>query len=178
MPTKTPKVELNLQELRELADFAAQCAYRVLPGFEQSIPNDPRPRNAIDAAVTFANGGERTQVLRSSAWAAFKAAQEAGVPSAGEAARAAMHAAGAAFLHPLASAQQVKHILGAAAHAARAAELEAGGDQTVGIESCKWAIQHAPASVVAILARYPAAPVGGRRVGELLRHLDHALRHQ
>jgi hypothetical protein len=31
-----------------------------------------------------------------------------------------MYAASAAYLHPLASAHQVKHILGAAAHAARA----------------------------------------------------------
>src|SRR5262249_5500456 len=34
--------------------------------------------------------------------------------------RAAGHAVGAAFLHPLAKATQVKHILGSAAHAARA----------------------------------------------------------
>ena len=37
--------------------------------------------------------------------------------------RAAGHAVGAAFLHPLAKATQVKHILGSAAHAARAFEL-------------------------------------------------------
>jgi hypothetical protein len=40
----------------------------------------------------------------------------------------------AAYLHPLADAHQVKHILGAAAHAARAAELVAGDDRDVGAE--------------------------------------------
>jgi hypothetical protein len=46
--------------------------------------------------------------------------------------RPALAAAGAAFLHPLAKATQVKHILGSAAHAARALELSAGDDPAVG----------------------------------------------
>jgi hypothetical protein len=176
MPTKGEKIEISLQELREVAGYAAACARRVLPIFERYAPDDSRPLNAIDAAVEFANGGPRTAALRSSGWSALKAAKEADVPAAAEAARAAMHAAGAAYLHPLASAQQVKHILGAAAHAARAAELEACDDQSVTIESCNWALQHAPSSLAVILARYPAAPTGGGRVGELMRDLDNALR--
>jgi len=43
---------------------------------------------------------------------AFHEADDAGEAAAGEAARAAMGAASAAFLHPLATAAQVKHILG------------------------------------------------------------------
>jgi len=57
---------------------------------------------------------ERTKVLRDSAWGAQRAAQEArdaGQAAASAAARAALGAAGAAFLHPLAKATQVKHIL-------------------------------------------------------------------
>ena len=45
-------------------------------------------------------------------------ARGAGHLAAAEAARAAMAAAGAGFLHPLAKATQVKHLLGSAAHAA------------------------------------------------------------
>jgi hypothetical protein len=56
-------------------------------------------------------------------------------------ARAADHAA--AYLHPLARSTQVKHILGAAAHAVRAAELAAGGDRSVGAQRIEWACQRA-----------------------------------
>ena len=59
--------------------------------------------------------------------------QTAGQLAASDAARAAVAAAGAAHLHPLAKASQVKHILGAAAHAARAFELAAGDDPAVGV---------------------------------------------
>ncbi|MDR6973926.1 hypothetical protein J2X68_000595 [Streptomyces sp. 3330] len=127
MPTKSDKIELSDQELREIAGYAAECARRTLPIFERSLPADPRPREAVAAADAFAGGGRRTGALRQSAWAAFRAAREAEavLPAAADAARAASHAAAAAYLHPLADAHQVKHILGAAAHAARAEELAA-----------------------------------------------------
>jgi hypothetical protein len=87
-----------------------------------------------------------------------------------------MLAASAAYLHPLANAHQVKHILGAAAHAARAAELLAGGDLDVGADHVAQAGRRARPRVVDVLNRYPAAPPGGGRVVELLRDLDAALR--
>ncbi len=87
-----------------------------------------------------------------------------------------MCAASAAYLHPLADAHQVKHILGAAAHAARAVELMAGDDRAVGAEHIEQALRRATPAVVDVLKRYPAAPPGGGRVGELLRDLDKALR--
>ena len=96
--------------------------------------------------------------------------------AAGNAARAAMCAASAAYSHPLADAHQVKHILGAAAHAARAVELIAGDDRDVGAEHIEHAFRRAIPVVVEVLKRYPAAPPGGGRVGELLRDLDDALR--
>jgi immunity protein 5 of polymorphic toxin system len=85
-------------------------------------PDDRRPRAAIDAAQAFAEGGERTKAMRDNAWAAHRAAQEtrdAGQAAASAAARATGPAVGTAFLHPLAKATQVRHILGSAAHAAR-----------------------------------------------------------
>jgi hypothetical protein len=169
-------IELSIDELREIAGFAAKCAQRVLPIFERLMPDDTRPREAIDAALAFSKDGKRSNRLRAIGLAAFRAAHLANAPAAAEAAQAATQAVGAAFLHPLAKAHQVKHILGAAAYAARAAELDAGNNLSVSIEYCDWAIQHAPAAVTAVLVRYPAAPLGGGRVGELLRELDTALR--
>jgi hypothetical protein len=79
-------------------------------------------------------------------------------------------------LHPLADAHQVKHILGAAAYAARAVELVAGDVRDVGAQRIEQASRRATPTVVDVLGRYPAAPPGGGRVGELLRDLDEALR--
>ncbi|HEV7625942.1 MAG TPA: exonuclease SbcC [Streptomyces sp.] len=176
MPTESDKIELREEELREIAGYAADCARRALSIFEESLPTDTRPRDAIDAADAFAGGGRRTGPLRQSAWAAYKAAREAASPAAVDAARAASHAAAAAYLHPKASAHQVKHILGAAAHAARAEELASGDDQRVTAGTLEWARHHAPAAVTTVLSRLPAAPSGGGRVGEFIRDLDAALR--
>ena len=170
------KVVLTLQDLREVARYAAGSAQLVLEIFERAHPADSRPREAIEAAWAFAAGGARGKALRDAAWAAHKAAREAGSTAAGEAARAAMSAASAAYLHPLADAHQVKHILGAAAYAARAAELDAGDDRGVGAQHLELARQRATAAVVEVLNRFPTAPPGGGRVGELLRDLDAALR--
>jgi hypothetical protein len=167
---------LSLQDLREVTRYAAESAQEVLEIFERAHPADSRPRDAIDAAWTFARGGERGKTLRDAAWAAQKAARDADTAAAGDAARAAMCAASAAYLHPLADAHQVKHILGAAAHAARAAELIAGDNRAVGAAHVEQARRRAAPAVVDVLKRYPAAPPGGGRVGELLRALDGALR--
>ncbi|MEW2175686.1 putative immunity protein [Streptomyces sp. NPDC005406] len=167
---------LSKQDLREVTGYSAESAQEVLQLFESAHPADPRPREAIDAAWRFARGGERGKALRDTGWAAHRAAREAESAIAGDAARAAMCAASAAYLHPLADAHQVKHILGAAAHAARAAELLAGGLRDVGADHIERARRRAAPAVVDVLTRYPAAPPGGGRVGELLRDLDAALR--
>ncbi|MQS10037.1 exonuclease SbcC [Streptomyces sp. IF17] len=176
MVTDADGIELDEDELRAIAGWAAACAERVLALFEQDRPGDPRPREAVDAARAFAAGGRRTNALRRCARAAYKAAGEAGAAVAADAARAASHAAAAAYLHPKASAHQVKHVLGAAAHAARAEELSPGEDTPADGGTLGWARRHAPAAVVAVLGRLPAAPPGGGRPGELIRELDTALR--
>ena len=174
MANRTGGIVLSMQDLREVTRYAVESAQEVLEIFERAHPADSRPRDAIDAAWTFARGGKRGKTLRDTAWTALKAAREA--DTAGDAARAAMCAASAAYLHPLAKATQVKHILGAAAHAARAAELMAGDDRDVGADHIEQARRRATLAVVEVLKRYPAAPPGGGRVGELLRDLDEALR--
>lgn len=170
------EIALSKQDLREVTAFAAACAEVVLAVFEADQPSDSRPREAIGAAWEFARGGERGKSLRDTAWAALKAAKSADTAAAREAARAAMSAAGAAYLHPLAKDTQVKHILGAGAHAARAAELVAGHNPGIGIEHVERAVHRATPVVVEVLKRYPAAPGGGGRVGELMRMLDADLR--
>ena len=176
MADETSAIPLSMHDLREVTGYAAECAQEVLEIFEGAHPDDSRARDAIDCAWTFARGAKRGKTLRDTAWAALRAARDADTAAAGDAARAAMCAASAAYLHPLADAHQVKHILGAAAYAARAAELMAGDDRNVGAEHIEQARRRATPSVVDVLSRYPAAPPGGGRVGELLRELDVALR--
>jgi hypothetical protein len=173
MAGEASEIVLSKQELHEVTAFAARCAEVVLEIFEADQPDDSRPL----AAWEFARGGERGKSLRDTAWAALKAAKSADTAAAREAARAAMSAAGAAYLHALAKATQVKHILGAGAYAARAAELVAGDDRTVGAEHVEQAVHRATPVVVDVLKRFPAAPGGGGRVGELIRMLDADLRH-
>lgn len=175
-----PAFELSLTELREVARYAAGCASAALPIFEAECPGDLRPGTAVDAALDFADGARRTKAIRDAAWAAMRAAQEArdaGRAAASEAARAAVGSASAAYLHPLAKATQVKHILGSAAHAARAFELSAGGDAFLAAADQLARSQAAATAVVIdVLRRYPPAPPGGGRVGELMRRLDASLR--
>jgi hypothetical protein len=170
------EIVLSTPDLREIAGYSAGSAQGVLEIFERAHPADSGPREAIDAAWAFARGGKRGKTLRDVAWAALKAARHADTAAADNAARAAMCAAGAAYLHPLADPHQVKHILGAAAHAARATELVAGDDRDVGADHLGRDLRRATPVVVDVLSRYPAAPPGGGRVGELLRTLDEALR--
>jgi hypothetical protein len=165
-----------MQDLREVTAYAAGCAEEVLEIFESAQPNDSRPRDAINTAWEFARGGKRGKPLRDTAWTALNAAKSAENAAAREAARAAMSAAGAAYLHPLAKASQVKHILGAGAYAARAAELVAGDDPAVGAQHIEQAVERATPGVVDVLERFPPAPPGGGRVGELIRMLDADLR--
>lgn len=179
MTDESTTIELSRSELRAVAGYAVACARPALAIFERGRPDDRRPRSAIDAAQAFAEGAERTKALRDCAWAAQRAAQEArdaGQAAASDAARAAVGAAGAAFLHPLAKATQVKHILGSAAHAARALELSAGGDPAVGADHIAQSRTLAHPVVADVLRCYPVAPAGGGRVGELIRQLDASLR--
>lgn len=176
MTSDSTEIVLSVRDLREVTAFAAGCAEVVLEIFQTDPPDDTRPRAAIEAAWDFARGGRRGKALRGTAWAALRAAKETDDAAAREAAMAAMCAAGAAYLHPLAKATQVKHIVGAGAFAARAAELVTGGDPAVGAAHLDKAAKRATPTVVAVLRRFPPAPDGGGRVGELMRQLDSQLR--
>lgn len=170
------RVDLGLNDCRAVAGYAALCAHSVLPVFEQLYPNDQRLHDAIEAARLFAGGAKRTKDIRDRAWSALRAAGEAaenGEIAASEAARAAVAAAGAAYLHPLAKATQVKHILGSAAHAVRAIELTRPSNAGLHLTTL---IGLATSQVSDVLRRYPSAPSKGGRIGELVREIDAALR--
>lgn len=118
--------ELSMDELRVVARYAAEAAQGVLAVFEDAHPGDGRPRAAIDAAWEFVNGAPRTKLQRVTSMDAHRAAKDAATEPARLAAQAAGDAASAAYLHPIAKAHQVGHILRAAANAARIAEIAAG----------------------------------------------------
>ncbi|MFJ4770294.1 putative immunity protein [Streptomyces uncialis] len=176
MTTVSGDFELTMDELRVVARYAAESAQEVLPVFEEAVPGDPRPRAALDAAWEFVNGARRTRLQRVTSLEAHRAAKEAGTEAAGLAARCAGDAAAAAYLHPIARATQVGHILRAAACAARVAELNAGDDPAVGNTSIERAGRRATPVLVDVLSRYPLAPTGKNRVAQLMSTLDASLR--
>ena len=165
-----------MDELRAIAGYAHACAAPALVIFHQASPDDPRPAAALDAARGFAEGAPRSRLQRTAATDAHRAARDAPTRAAGHAASAAGDAAAAAYLHPLAKATQVRHILGAAAHAARAAELARGDDPVVAEYVVTAAATRAQPVVVDVLTRYPRAPTGRSRVSVLMRRLDSLLR--
>jgi len=144
MARETKYFSLSLGSLRSLGSWSADCAERALSVYENYANSDTRPRAAIEGIRVFAGGGKRTAQLRSLALSAFSAAREADDPAAAAAARAAGLAASSAYTHPLADVQQTKHIVGPAAYAALALELDHGGDPNIGEGEVRWAIEHAP----------------------------------
>src|SRR5919205_1827544 len=138
---------LSLESLRVIGGWAADCAERALSVYEARAGSDTRPRAAIEGIRGFASGGKRTARLRSLALEAHAAAREVGDDAAAAAARAAGVAAASAYAHPLADVHQTKHIVGSAAYAALALELDHGGDPSIGDGEVGWAIAHAPADV-------------------------------
>ncbi len=172
------KAELSLTEaeLRQVTAYAVSCARLSLTIFEASYPLDSRPREAIIEAEAFTAGKRRTASLRTTAWSALAAARELEDTPAAHAAYAASHAAASAFLHPISSPHQVKHILGAAIHMIIASELNAPNNPGVSFERIQWAASRANSTVQNVLRRYPPPRQGRGRFNELLCHLDTQLR--
>ncbi len=167
---------VTMPELRAVARFVAESAAEVLEIFESAVPGDDRPREAIAAARAFVEGAPRSRRQRVAAVAAHRAAAQAPTEPARLAARCAGDAAAAAYLHPIARASQVGHILRAAATVAHLSELSADVDQ--GAASLERSRLRATQGLVDVLRRYPSAssPVGGSRVATLMAELDAALR--
>ncbi len=168
--------DLTMDELRAVVRFAADCAQSLLAEFEADAPTDSRPREALDAARMFADGAARTNLQRTTAFAAHRAAKSASTETAQLAALACGDAAAAAYLHPIARATQVGHILRAAACAARVAELKASIEGAPLGDDISALAERAPSPVPDVLRRYPAAPRGSSRLSQLVAALDTAVR--
>jgi hypothetical protein len=169
---------LTLVSLRAIGGWAADSAERALSVFEARAGSDPRPRAAIEGIREFAGGGKRAARLRSLAVGANAAAREVGDPAADAAARAAGAASASAYTHPLADVHQTKHIVGAAAYAALALELDQGGDPGVGDAEVRRALERAPAEAREVLLQMPAREAGKTRLARLLYDLDAGIRAQ
>jgi hypothetical protein len=167
---------LSLESLRAIGGWAADCAERALSVFETRVGSDSRPRAAIEGIREFAGGGGRTARLRSLAVEANAAARQVGDPAAAAAARAAGLAAASAYTHPLADVHQTKHIVGPAAYAALALELDHDGDPRVADGGVRWAIEHAPSEAREVLLQMPARQAGKSRLDTILYELDAGIR--
>ena len=168
--------QLSIESLRALGNWCADCAEMALPVFEEHEASDLRPREAIEGVRLFAAGGRRTAQLRTLALAAFAASREAANPAAASAAKSAGLAASSAYTHPLADVQQTKHIVGPAAHAALALELDHAGDLAAGSKIVLWAIEHATVEVRDILLHMPDRKPGKSRLARLMYQLDTGIR--
>ena len=177
---------LSEAERRVVAAWAADCAERVLPLFEAEAPDDDRARDGIERARAFARGELDAAGEIRRRFVAGRAAQAVSSPAARAAAWSAGQASGVAHMGA--------HALGAAAYAAKAADLTAAsphgagagaadgtahggavrgtseggaarGATEGGAAEIAWHLQHLTLPVRTALARLP--PLGEDRSGPL-----------
>lgn len=148
---------LSESDRRLVAEWAADCAERVLGLFETETPGDDRPRAAIARARAFARGELNTaeEIRRR-----FMGGVSPGEVK-GPAALAAARSAGQA----VAVCHMGAHALGAAAYAVKAAALAAPGQLDVIDDEVSWQLTHMSAGVRTALRTLP--PVGENSSGPL-----------
>jgi hypothetical protein len=118
-----------------LALWAASCAEHVLGQFESAVPEDPRPRQAIELARAWVCGEITMTESRSAGGHANAAARDLhGAP------RFAAYAAAQAAL----VAHVAAHELGAAAYAIKAVQA---ADERLGRLECQWQREQLPAAI-------------------------------
>ncbi len=119
-----------------LAQWAIDCAERVLPYFEDKYPDDPRPRNAIKTLQTWMKTGEfKMAVIRKASLDSHAAAREVGEDNA---ARSAARAAG----QTAATAHVPTHSIGSALYAQQAIFRATGGSDEEVAKEREWQYQH------------------------------------
>ena len=131
---------LTDEDHRLLARWAADCAEHVLPLFEAARPDDPRPRQAIEATRTWAAGDAAMMATRAVGGHAMGAARDLrGAP------RFAAYAAGQAAV----VAHVAEHDLGAAAYAIKAAVAAAPAPRAEEVRraECQWQRDRLPEAV-------------------------------
>ena len=125
---------------RLLALWAAACAEHVLPLFERAVPDDGRPRQAIEAARSWVRGELPMMRARALGGHAMGAARPlSGGP------RFAAYAAGQSAC----VAHVPEHDLGAAAYAIKAARAAVSGAEAEQVRrrECDWQRAQLPAQV-------------------------------
>ena len=125
---------------RLLALWAATCAEHVLPLFERAVPDDGRPRQAIEAARSWVRGELPMMRARALGGHAMGAARPlSGAP------RFVAYAAGQAAC----VAHVPEHDLGAAAYAIKAARATVSGAEAEQVRRCEcvWQRAQLPAQV-------------------------------
>jgi hypothetical protein len=128
---------LTDEDHRLLAIWAAECARHVLHYFEEAVPNDERPRRAIESAHAWVNGEITMTQARIAAYHANAAARDLS-----GAAKFAALSAGQA----VAVAHVAAHELGVAAYAIRAAMAASseGSREAARHRECQWQRKRLP----------------------------------
>jgi hypothetical protein len=120
---------------KALATWAADCAERALPYFEENHPEDDRPRKAIESARAWVRTGVfKMADVRAASLAAHAAARDVADD---DPARSAARAAGQA----IAVAHVAAHSIAAARYAATAVRDATGSSEAVD-EERKWQYEH------------------------------------
>lgn len=142
-----------------MATWAADCAERVLPFFEESYPKDGRPRNAIEACRTWVRTGVfRMTDIRGAALAAHSAARDA---KDNDAACFAAHAAGQA----VATAHVPQHAYGGAYYALKAIAANGTTNAEAKIaEELSWQSQHLPQNLREEIMKRIIIQIKGKRI--------------
>ena len=169
---------------RPAAEILRPAALWVLPVAERAAalsaeenPTDDRVRAALAATRAFAEGARRGKELRTTAWAAHKAASESPVPAQKAAARAVSLAASVAYMHlDLVDANQLKHVLGPVVYTAHAFELQADGDETVGTRILQQSSASVTDEVRELVSSMPPLPQTRTRLSRLYATLDSLIR--
>ena len=174
MADDSTTIELSRSELREVAGYAVACARPALAIFERERPGDRRhdPRSRL----------QRRSQVEASGPSCYVTARGRPTGSAGPRCGAGCGerrcargrpGGGCGVPPPAAKLLQVKHILGSAAHAARAFELFAGDDPAVRTrpdravpDSCASRRSGSPGAL-------PECTPGGGRVGSCFAYSTH-----
>lgn len=170
----TPHLDLSMEDLRAVAAFNLASALQVIDLFEAVKPHDARPREALVAAEDFVRGQPRSRAQRIRAPAAHRASKEVS-GAASHAAMAAGDAAASAYLHPLADAAQVGHILRGPSHCVLALETRAVEPLTRAAAAAA-ILERSTTAVVEVLCRYPSAATRDRATADVMSFLDVQLR--
>lgn len=136
---KSTYKKYSREDQKALATWAADCAERVLPLFEQAYPKDGRPRKAIETCRTWVRTGVfRMAEIRGTSLGAHAAARDA---RENEAAYFAARAAGQA----VATAHVPQHAYGGAYYALKAiAAMHPANAEAKAVKERSWQSRRIP----------------------------------